>query len=127
MAEVNPWIVKAPKQMEQVPCAMYSVAFKGCEDFVMPRDGAKKWRFSWEVRTGEQAGKLATALTDQDISAKTLPGRLIAGLLGRPIVIGEDVQAAVAECVGKPYLVSVEPGPKGGKPGVKSCGKPPQM
>lgn len=127
MSEANPWVVQPPKQTGQVPNGFYTGEFQGVEEFALPQDGSLKWRFAWQVDNGPEKGKMATALTDRSISPTTLPGRLIAGLLGRPLVAGENVQEAVAACVGEHFLVSVEAGPKGGKPGVRSCGKPPQM
>ena len=123
---VNPWVVQPPKQTAQVPIGMYAVAFKGIEEVKLP-DGSPKWRIAYEVQSGPSAGKIASALVDKTINPNTLSGRLIAGILGRPIVAGENVQAAIEACVGKSYVVSVQPGPKGGKPGVKSCGVPPTM
>ncbi len=64
-------------------------------------------------------------MCDRTINPNTLAGTLIAGLLGKAVVIGDDVKAEIDACVGKTYLASVQPGPKGGKPGVRSCGKPP--
>jgi hypothetical protein len=46
-------------------------------------------------------------------------------LLGRALVEGENVKAAVDGCVGKTYLINIQPGPQGGKPAVRSVGKPP--
>ena len=86
-----------------------------------------KWRFGWLVKKGEHAGKEASALTERGINPNTLAGRLIAGLLCRAIKPGENVKEAVDACKGKEYLVVVQPGPKGGKPGVKSVSRPPEM
>lgn len=126
MSEVNPWVVQAPKQAAQVPVGFYTALFKGVEE-VKLQTGETKWRFAWEVKGGAEAGKQATAFTDQSISPSTLPGRLISGLLGRPLQPGENVKASVDACLGKTYLVNVQPGPKGGKPGVKIVGQPPAM
>jgi hypothetical protein len=125
---MSEWIVQAPKQAGdwQVAVGFHLGIFKGVEEYKM-QDGSVKWRFAWEVQKGQEQGKLATALTDRKISPTTLPGALITGLLGRPLVAGEDVKAAVDACVNKAYLVNVQPGPKGGKPGVRSVGQPPPM
>jgi hypothetical protein len=126
MSEVNPWVVQAPKQTEQVPDGAYVGPFKGVEEVNLP-DGSFKWRFPWEVQTGAHKGKIASALTDRSINPNTLPGRLISGLLGRAIVAGENVKDAVNACVGKTFMVVVQPGPKGGKSGVKSVSQPPAL
>lgn len=126
MAEMNdPWVWQEAKQFEPLPVGFYSALFKGVADFTLPQDGKPKWRFEWEVATGEHKGKIATALCDRNLNPNTLPGQLILGLLGRPIVAGENVRAAVEACKGKTCMVSVAPGPKGGKPQVRICGQPP--
>ncbi len=122
----NPWVVQAPKQTAQVPVGFYTAAFKGVEDYTL-QSGETKWRFAWEVESGPHKGESASALTNPAINKNTLGGRLISGLLGKDIVVGENVKEAVDACRGKPYLVSVQPGPQGGKPGVQSCGQPPAM
>lgn len=126
MSEANPWVVQTPKQVAQVPVGFYTASFKEVEE-VKLQDGSLKWRFTWEVKGGAEAGKQATALTDRNINANTLPGVLISGLLGRAIIPGENVQASVDACKGKTYLVSVQPGPKGGKPCGRTVGQPPAM
>jgi hypothetical protein len=124
---MSEWVVQAPAaKAEPVPVGFYLSTFKGVEDFKM-QDGALKWRFVWEITKGEHVGKLATALTDRKLSLTALPGVLIAGLLGRTLATGENVKAAVEGCVGKVYMVGVQPGPKNGKPGVRSVGPPPAM
>jgi hypothetical protein len=122
----NLWIVQAPKQITPVPVGFHTGAFAGVDD-VKLQDGSLKWRFSWEVKAGPEQGKVASALVNQGINPNTHAGRLIAGLLGRPIVVGENVKTAIDGCRGKTFLVSVQPGPKGGKPSVQSVGLPPQM
>jgi len=122
----NAWIVQAPKQFTQVPVGFYHAAFVGVEEHKL-QDGSLKWRWTWKITTGPETGKIASALTERSINPNTHAGRLIAGLLGRVIVVGEDVQDAIDTCKGKVYTVSVQPGPKGGKPSVQSVGKPPQM
>ncbi len=126
----NPWVVQTPKQGAQVPVGSYFADYKGVEDKVI-KDAAGveavKWLWTWAVTKGSEAGKVATALTDRSITTTALPGQLIAGLLGRQLVAGEDVKAALDACIGKSYLVTVQPGPKGGKPGVRMVGVPPQM
>ena len=122
----SPWVVQVPKQTAQVPVGRYFADFQGVNEIKL-QDGSQKWRWEWAVTTGPEAGKVASALTDQSISPTTLPGVLISGLIGRAIVAGENVKAALDACKGKPYLVSVQPGPKGGKPCVRMASKPPQM
>lgn len=124
---VDPWIVREPKaKFEPLPVGFYVGTFKGVEEVKLP-DGSVKWRFSWEVQSGEHKGKAATALVDRNINPKSQTGVLISGLLERPLVPGENVKDAITACVSKVCMVGVQPGPQGGKPQVRSCGKPPQM
>lgn len=123
----DPWVVREAKEFKPLPVGFYTTLFKGVAEVTMPKDGSIKWRFEWEVKTGEHAGEQASALTDRSISPTTLPGRLIAGLLGRAIVPGENVKDAVDGCKGKTFLVNIAGGPQNGKPCVRSCGKPPAM
>ena len=95
--------MKSLKQFEQVPNGNYLAAFKGIEDYDLK--GELKWRFSWEVRNGAQVGKAATALCNRTINPKAETGRLIAGLLGREIVDGENVKEAIESCRDKKYLI----------------------
>jgi hypothetical protein len=126
MPENNPWVVQEkPAAYVPLPVGFYLADFVSVESKEMPPDGWR-WRWTWRVASGEHAGKDATALTGQAIHAGSQAGNLTTGLLGRPLVAGEDVQAAIAACIGKRYMVGQQPGPKGGKPAVRSCGKPPQ-
>jgi hypothetical protein len=122
----NLWVVQEPKQIEQVPVGSYTADYQGVEEVTL-KEGGKRWRWSWKIKTGPLAGKLATALTDQSISPTKLAGVLIAGLLGRALQSGESVKAAIDACIGKTYLVSVQPGPKGGKPCVRMVAQLPPM
>jgi hypothetical protein len=128
----SPWVAQEAKKAgpvpEQVPDGGYMATFKGVENAQVPPkpgDDGVRWRFLWEVTDGQQAGLWASALCDRTITPGTLAGRLIAGLLGRQFVVGENVQAAVNACVGETYFVIVQRGPQGGKSGVKAASLPP--
>lgn len=126
-ANPNPWVVQQSKQaVEAAPVGFHLAEFIGVADVTM-KDGAVKWRFAWKVKAGEHAGKEASALCDRNLSPTTLPGVLIAGLLGGPVKPGDNVEAAVKGCIGQTYMVAVQPGPRGGKPGVRTVGPVPAM
>src|SRR3569623_2387219 len=108
----DPWIVQPPKQTAQVPVGFYQALFRGVSDITLPSDGSIKWRWEWEVQSGSEKGKIASALTDRSISPTTLPGVLIAGLLARPVQPGENVKAAIDSCKGRTFMVNVIAGPK---------------
>lgn len=87
---VDPWIVQEPKaKFEPLPVGFYMGPFKGVEDVKVtpakPGDTGERWRFTWEVQSGDHKGKVATALTERTINPNKLPGRLIAGLLDRSL------------------------------------------
>lgn len=127
----NPWVVRPQKQFVELPPGIYMTKYVKVEDMTVKpmddKDDGLRWRWTWQVTTGPYAGQSATALTRRDIAIGTHAGRLIEGLLGKPLKDGDNVQALVDACVGQTYLVSVQAGPKGGKPSVQSVGKPPEM
>jgi hypothetical protein len=86
-----------------------------------------RWRWVWRVTTGSQSGRDATALTDQKLTPQTHSGRLVSGMAGRSLVAGEDVSALLDSFKGKRFMVTVQAGPKGGKPSVQTVFFPPEM
>jgi hypothetical protein len=121
----NPWVVQEAKKFEPLPIGAYTGVFKGVEPCEL--EGKPKWRFVFEVATGEHKGKTERTLVSPDIKPTTHAGQVISGLLGRALVAGENVEAAIKACVGQAYLIVVQPGPKGGKPSVRMVSKPPAM
>lgn len=113
---------------EPIPVGSYFTVFRGVEVFSNSKVEGKL-RFAWEIVTGPMKGKTATALTDMKLTPITHAGRLISGLVGRPLQPGEDASAlwtAVQSAIGKKFLVSVQPGPKGGKQSVQVVSTPPE-
>lgn len=88
---------------------------------------AKKLKFSWRVASGEHAGKIATALTDLNVTAGNLAGRLFRGMAHREMVDGENAANLIAGFRGQRFLIVIAPGSKGGKPGVQGATIPPEM
>ena len=128
---LNPWEVQEKPQTQPVPPAIYYADFAGVADKVVKDfktgQDVTRWLWRWKIKTGPEAGKDATALTEQTIHPASQAGVLIAGLMGRELKPGENVKEAIDACVGRPYMANVAPGPKGGKPAVRSVSKPPQM
>ncbi len=122
----DPWVVQAGGKAEPLPPGMYMTNFQGVAPHALAT-GETRWRWAWTVKTGPLAGQEASALTECRLTPNTLSGRLVEGLIGRPLVAGDNVKVLVDATVGKPYMVSVQAGPQGGKPGVKSVSTPPQM
>ncbi len=114
---------------EPLPPGAYFAVFLSLEPFTNDKV-ADKLRFTFQVASGQQQGRNATALTDQRITPNTHAGRLIAGLVGRALTPGEDMSAVwqtLQSRIGKRYMVTVQAGPKGGKPSVQSVALPPEM
>ena len=129
-APINPFADLQVKTSgtEPLPPNAYYAAFTGVEPFSNEKVSGKL-RFSWEVVSGTHKGRIATALADANLTAQTHAGRLIAGILGRPLVPGESVGElweAIQRAIGTKFMVTVSPGPKGGKPSVQSVSLPPE-
>jgi hypothetical protein len=114
---------------EPLPSGAYIAEFVNVEPFAHPTDpklqNKLKWR--WKVASGNHTGREATALTDPVFKPTTHAGRLLAGLVGRPLVPGEDVGElwnTLQQQIGKRFTVTVGQGPKGGKPTILSVNPP---
>ncbi|MCZ2344104.1 MAG: hypothetical protein LC104_20270 [Bacteroidales bacterium] len=113
---------------EPLPVGPYVAVFRSLEPFSNDRV-SNKLRFVWEVATGNHKGKTASALCDPNLTPNSHAGRLIGGLVGRPLQPGEDVAAlwtAVQAAVGRRFMVTVQSGPKNGKPSVQMVSLPPE-
>jgi hypothetical protein len=77
------WIVQESKPGYVQKVGFYLAAFIGVEAVTITVAGKQeaKWRFKWKVEAGEEADKIASALTDCSIDPAKLAGVLIAGLL----------------------------------------------
>jgi len=114
--------------IEPVPLGSYFTEFTSAEMFSMPeKDIENKIKWQWEVVSGPQKGKRISALTDARITPQTHAGRLLTGMAGRALAVGEDVNALIAGFMGKRFLCTHQGGPKGGKPSVQSVSPPPDM
>jgi hypothetical protein len=124
--ERSPWVVQKSNFLE---VGNYVAEFRSVENKEL--NGEIKWKWTFEIKRGKAAGKDATALTNRSIMTGGghlgHPGRLVQGLLGRPVVSDENVEAAIKACIGKTYLIKYEGGPKGGKPAVQDVGPVPEM
>jgi len=114
--------------IEPVPLGSYFAQFLRAEMFSMPeKDITDKIKWQWEVASGSMKGKLISALTDARVTPQTHAGRLLTGMAGRALAVGEDINALIMSFMGKRYLCSHQGGPKGGKPSVQSVSPPPEM
>ena len=113
---------------EPLPPNAYYASFQKVEPFANEKVSGKL-RFCWDVVSGTHKGRIATALVDANLTPQTHAGRLIGGILGRPLVPGESVGElwiALQKAIGTRFMVTVSAGPKGGKPSVQSVSLPPE-
>jgi len=73
--------------------------------------------WQWKVTAPpEHAGKVASCFTNPPSetapTTKNILGTILSGLAGKPLAAGDTFDPATT--VGKPYMVVVSPGPKGG-------------
>lgn len=123
----NAWVVQAGG-VEPVPNGAYLATFDGVSEYANPDKGiAGKWRWAWTIVSGAQTGKVISALTDMRLTPGTHAGRLIAGMNGKALAVGDDVRMLVESFKGRKFLCVVQPGPKGGKASVQSASPPPEM
>jgi hypothetical protein len=88
-----------------VPPGTYRARFLGVEDTTHVEYGAGL-RFVFQVLTGDYAGQKTSRITATAVTPRNSAGRMIAGLLGRELTPGEDVDPD--ELVGREYFVEVE-------------------
>jgi hypothetical protein len=69
-----------------------------------------KW--TWEIATGPQAGQFASCTTSNSPSPKNRCGKVVAGMLGRPLAAGDEFDTTTI--VGQTFLILVRKGDNGG-------------
>ena len=126
-SESNEWVVNEAKVGGGIPDGSYIAEYSGTTEFTHEKIDGPKWKWIFEVKTGTLSGRQTDALTAKEINPNTHAGRLIKGLLGRELVVRENVKAAIESCKGKRYLIVVGPGNKGGKSAVQHVARPPVM
>ncbi|MCZ2340321.1 MAG: bifunctional DNA primase/polymerase [Bacteroidales bacterium] len=70
---------------EPLPPGIYIATFVGVEVFTNDKV-SDKFKWSWEVVAGQHKGRMATAMTDRRLTPFTHAGRLLGGLIGRPLI-----------------------------------------
>jgi hypothetical protein len=103
-----------------VPAGMYQATFLGVRP--QPANVERKFdeglRWEWRVRGGLQDGQVASRITGKKPSPRNGAGKILAGLLNRPLVEGEKLQ--IGALVGKTYMIVVAATVNGGTR-VESC------
>jgi len=95
------------------PAGNYVATFSGVDE--VPANKEKgfgpglRWKF--KIAGGPQEGVSASRVTSCDVRSTTVGGRLLSGLLGRGLQIGEQIDPDVF--IGRKYMVVVAAGPSG--------------
>ncbi len=105
------------KDTSNPPAGAYRARFLGATQIEHDSYGPGAL-FTWEILDGDQAGKTAGRVTDIKATTSNATGRIIAGLTGGPVKAGG---VSVESCVGKVYLIQVDPTSDGKKTRVTSC------
>jgi len=96
------------------PVGNYTATFAGIES--QPANPAKGYgpglRFKFAIDAGPQAGQTTSRITSTTPTQRNACGRMLSGLLGRPLRDGEQID--VAPLVGKRFMVVVAAGREGG-------------
>jgi hypothetical protein len=88
------------------PPGHYLAKFTGIESVTHEEYGpGVKWK--WEILQGEHAGKMAARTTGTAASVKNACGKMLAGVLGRELKQGEQVD--LDQLVGREFLIVVAP------------------
>jgi hypothetical protein len=103
-----------------VPPGSYMATFTGYKAVTNKLGPALEW--TWQLLSGVHAKATARRLTDTKVSPQNATGKIISGLLGRALSVGETPD--LAPCVGKMYLIVVAATANGGSR-VESASLPP--
>lgn len=93
------------------PPGTYSATFAGVEACQHDDYGpGLRWQFA--VSSGDAAGQIASRTTGVSPSRENACGRLVSGLLGRDLRVGEQVDPITL--IGRSYIIVVSPAKNGG-------------
>jgi hypothetical protein len=97
-----------------VPVGNYTGTFSGTEP--QPENRAKGYgpglRWKFVIEGGPQAGQTASRVTGLAPSPKNACGKMLAGLIGRPLKEGETIDPD--QYIGRRYMIIVAAGQDGG-------------
>ena len=103
-----------------VPPGSYMATFVGYKAVTNKLGPALEW--SWQIVSSSHAKAIARRLTDTKVSPGNATGKIISGLLGRALSIGETPD--LGTCIGKVYLIVVATTSNGGSR-VETASVPP--
>jgi hypothetical protein len=92
---------------------MYKATFAGVEETPPHAEYGKGVRFKFKIVDGEHDGEEATVIcgVEKPASPKNRLGRILGGIVGKPVVPGEMI--TVEQYVGRSFLIQVEQAPGG--------------
>ncbi len=93
-----------------VPTGSYVGKFLGVEPYENEYGECMRWE--WEITVGDCKGQKASRLTGLTPTLKNACGKMPSAVSGKPLNAGEEID--LTPCVGKPYLLIVQAGEKGG-------------
>jgi hypothetical protein len=96
-----------------VPAGMYKATFAGVEETPPHPEYGRGVRFKFKVVGGDHDAEEATVICgiEKAASPKNRLGRVLGGLIGKPVAPGETI--TIDQYVGKQFLIQVEPAPGG--------------
>ena len=92
------------------PAGVYVASFEGIKPTTHEQWGPGA-QFSMKVVAGQHAGAISSRTGKPQPTGKNITGKLILGLLGRPIAPGEKIN--LAGLIGKKFRIVVEKGTDG--------------
>jgi hypothetical protein len=98
-------------QQSGPPPGNYRARFQGIENTSHPEYGAGV-RFLFEVVAGAHSGRRVSRVTSCTPTLSNSAGRMLAGIVGRPLQ--HDEQVDIDRFVGRHYAIVVEAAPSGG-------------
>jgi hypothetical protein len=103
-------IVKLTVTAGGVPVGSYLGKFMGVEPVSNDYGTGLCWK--WEIAGGTHTGQKISRITAATPSPKNAGGKILAGLIGKALTPGEQVD--LADLVGRVYLLVVTEGERGG-------------
>lgn len=94
------------QDFDTVPQGQYIAVFKDVQQTSHEQYGLGVM-FVFEIVTGEHKGQRAVRIGKPEATTRNITGKMLAGILGRPIEAGEEPD--LHPFVGKPYNILVEP------------------
>ena len=94
-----------------IPAGSYIAKLLGVEQKQTAYGDGLLWQF--EVVSGPNAGAKVSVMTGLEPTAQNKCGRILSGITGKPLSVGQDID--LATYFGKSYLIVVEKNDKGSR------------